>query len=86
MKKDPERVASFAPIMNLLKLGTYRWNYNRITDENRPAFVEKMSEEFSQAEKEGSLEKTMFCDRDWEQIRLLIDDSDRFTEVYPDGM
>ena len=86
MRKDPERVAAFAPILNLLKLGTYRWNFNRITDESRPAFVEKVSEEFSRAEKEGSLDRTMFCDRDWEQIRLLIDDPDKFVEMYSGGM
>ena len=51
-----------------------------------PAFVEKVSEEFSRAEKEGSLDRTMFCDRDWEQIRLLIDDPDKFVEMYSGGM
>ena len=86
MRKDPERVAAFAPILNLLKLGTYRWNFNRITDESRPAFAEKVSEEFSQAEKEGFLDRAMFCDRDWEQVRLLIDDPDKFVDAYRGGM
>lgn len=86
MRKDPERVAAFAPILNLLKLGTYRWNFNRITDESRPAFVKKMSEEFSRAKEDGSLDRAMFCDRDWEQVGLLIDDPDKFVEMYSGGM
>ena len=86
MKQDPERVAAFASILNLLKLGTYRWNFNRITDESRPGFTAKMSEEFAQAAKEGTLDKEMFGEQDWNLIELLIDNPEEFLKVYAEGM
>ena len=32
------------------------------------------------------MDKAMFRDRDWEQVRLLIDDPDKFVETYSNGM
>ena len=84
--RDPERYQAFAPIMNLLKLGTYRWNFNRIADEHRRGFAEKMAEEYRSAAEEGTLDKSYFSPEDWEMLTLLMEDIDRFMERYGSAM
>lgn len=86
LRKDPERHRAFAPIMNLLKLGTYRWNFNRIADEHRKGFAERMQAEYRAAQEEGTLDKSYFAPGDWEMIELLMSDVDAFMQRYGEGM
>lgn len=86
LRRDPERYKAFAPIMNLLKLGTYRWNFNRIADEYRRGFAERMQREYRKAREEGTLHADYFSPQDWEMLELLMDDLDAFMERYGEGM
>ncbi len=86
LRRDPERHAAFAPIMNLLKLGTYRWNFNRIADEHRRGFAERMQQEYRAAEEDGTLHWDYFAPQDQEMLRTLIRSVDDFMDRYGEGM
>lgn len=86
MRQDPERVAAFAPLLNLLKLGTYRWNFNRIADEHRRGFAERMASEYCAARDAGELDASYFSPEDWAMLELLMKDLDGFMARHGEGM
>lgn len=86
LKADPERYEAFSSIINLLKLGTYRWNFNRIIHEERRGFAKRMSLEFKEALEEGTLDKSHFAPWDWDMLQLLISDVDAFMQEFGEGM
>ncbi|HIW77383.1 MAG TPA: glycosyltransferase [Candidatus Gordonibacter avicola] len=86
LREDPERFATFAPLLNAMKLDTYRWNYNRIAVECRLEFVRRWAEEFKQAEAEGMLRHESFNDYDWGIAQELMADPDAFFEKYKEAL
>ena len=80
MRQDPERTAAFAPLLNLLKLGTYRWNFNR------RGFAERMADEYRAAREAGELDESYFSPNDWTMLSLLMEDLDGFMARYGEGM
>lgn len=82
MCEDPEREKAFCHILPLLKLGTYRWNFNRIAPEYRRSFAERMREEYQNAKNSGWLDKSYFNEKDWNQLTLLMNDLDEFMSRY----
>ena len=85
MWQDIERAMAFAGIMNLLKLGTYRWNFNRIAPEFRKDFAQRMAEEYKDARTKGTLDEGYFDPYSWEQLNLLMDDFDEFLARYQEA-
>ena len=86
LARDPEKQQAFEKIFNLLKLGTYRWNYNRLASEYQRQFAERMRDEYRQAREAGTLDQDMFTPQDWEMLCLLMDDFDTFLGRYAQGM
>ena len=86
LARDPEKQQAFEKIFNLLKLGTYRWNYNRLASEYQCQFAERMRDEYRQAREAGTLDQDMFTPQDWEMLCLLMDDFDTFLGRYAQGM
>ena len=86
LAKDPEKKRAFEKILNLLKLGTYRWNFNRLAPEYQRQFAERMGEEYRQAREAGTLDRSMFAPQDWEMLNLLMDDFDGFMAKYESGL
>lgn len=86
LARDPEKQQAFEKILNLLKLGTYRWNYNRLAPEYQRQFAERMREEYRQAREAGTLDRSMFSSQDWEMLGLLMDDFDAFMAKYESGL
>lgn len=84
MRRNPKRFETFAPMMNLLKLGTYRWNFNRLWGKSRLDFGVRMAQEFRNAREEGTLDRSYFCDEDWNRLALLMDNTDYFLYKYKD--
>ena len=69
-----------------MKLGTSRWNFNRLTAESRRAVAERMREEYLRAREEGTLDRDMFAPADWEMLNLMMDDFDAFMARFESGM
>ena len=86
LEKDPEKKQAFKEILNLLKLGTYRWNYNRLAPEYQREFAERMRDEYLEARENKTLLQSMFSPQDWEMLTLLMDDFDEFMHRYNEGM
>ncbi len=86
MREDPERVVAFAPLLNLLKLGTYRWNFNRIAGEHRRGFAERMAQEYAAARAASELDESYFSPEDWAMLCLLMEDMDGFMARYGEGL
>lgn len=80
LAKDPEKQQAFEKILNLLKLGTYRWNFNRLAPEYQLQFAERMRDEYMTARNAGALDQAMFSSEDWEELNSLMDDFDSFME------
>ena len=86
LEKDPEKKQAFKEILNLLKLVTYRWNYNRLAPEYQREFAERMRDEYLEARENKTLLQSMFSPQDWEMLTLLMDDFDEFMHRYNEGM
>ena len=86
LEKDPERKQALEEILNLLKLGTYRWNYNRLAAEHHREFAERMRDEYLKARENKTLSQSMFAPHDWDMLNSLMDDFDQFMHKYSDGM
>lgn len=82
---DDERYACFATKLNYLRLGTYRWNFNRIAEEHRLEFAERMRSEFMKAKREGTLDMNMFEEKDRLLLSTLIESIDEFMKLYGKG-
>ena len=78
LNEDPERSKAFGEIINVLKLGTYRWNYWRITDDCKKEFAERMAEEYRAARDSGSLNEKLFAPQDWVLLQELMVDPEAF--------
>ena len=78
LARDPQREKTFAPMLNFLKFGTYRWNFNRISDEYRRDFAQRWADEYRRAQEAGTLDKSLFPPESWERVELLMGDLDAF--------
>ena len=84
LHEDPQRLADFGRLVNVIKLGTYRWNYNRIAEKHRLPFCERWSEELRRDDAEGILDASMFTPADWEVVRAIRDDPAAFVKAHPE--
>ena len=84
LEEDPDRKAAFREILNVLKLGTYKWNYGRISDDSKVEFARRMAEEFARAEAAGSLNKDLFDEWGWKLIHEVIADPEEFVANHPE--
>ena len=82
LHEDPERLESFGRVFQVMRLDTYRWNYNRIASEYHEQFAERWAREVREADAEGLLDSDYFSDRDWALIHDLMDDPKAFAARY----
>ena len=66
--------AKYGKIMQTAKFGAYYWNIYRLKPELRDEFVEKAKEEFTKADQEGMIDKSLFLDNNqWNLLRYMIE-------------
>ena len=58
--QPPERARIFARALQQARFGNYCWNYNRIAEKERPAFIAAIADEFRQADAAGILDGAAF--------------------------
>lgn len=68
----PKRAAAFRYIIPAKKYETYLWNYNRLDDRLKPAFLELMTKEFSDANARGDLDEKHFAPIEWTELHEVI--------------
>lgn len=86
IRQDSTCFEAFAPVLNVMKLDTYRWNYNRIAHEYRLDFVKKWAEEFRSAFEEKTLIEACFTNYDWGIVQELLDNPETFFEKYKEAL
>lgn len=86
IRQDPKRFEAYAAVLNVMKLDTYRWNYNRIAIECREEFLERWVEEFKAARDEGTLRQDYFTEYNWGIAQELLSDPKAFYVKYREAL
>lgn len=63
----------YSKILQVLKLDSYTWNLNRISDEYKEVFRDQIAIDFIKAEYDGFLDRSYFDDDRWNMVRVYID-------------
>lgn len=61
LRTMPDRAQAFLPWFHVDKVGKYRWNYERIVDDQKLPFMQRMYEELTAAQERGELHKELFA-------------------------
>lgn len=73
----------YGKVMEAAKFGAYYWNIYRLAPDLRKDFVKKAKEEYTKAQKNNLLDKTLFLDENqWNLIQFMIKNSVDNTLVY----
>ncbi|WP_303727243.1 glycosyltransferase [Denitrobacterium detoxificans] len=75
---------AFAPALNAARWNGYKWNYNRISDDNHLAFAQQWAREMVDAREEGMLDLSLLPASDAENAQLLMSDAQEFCNRFPD--
>lgn len=86
LRQDPERQAAFGSIIHLMKLNTYKWNYERVDEAGKAAFAGRMCEEFRAADQDGTLDPGFFNEAEWSLIQDIMAGPDVVTARYPETL
>ena len=78
----PEKRAAYEGVKERIKYNTYVWNYERLADELKMDFLDRMSRELADGYARGDLDKNLF--EPWEQadLELLMNDPLAFHEYH----
>lgn len=68
----PHRAEAFKTMIPVKKYETYLWNYNRLDDSLKPSFLERMTQEFSEAARNNCLDKKLFAPIEWDELMAVI--------------
>lgn len=77
---------AFKEIIHVNKIGTYKWNYDRIDAASKLEFAQAMAREYCQARDKGELQESLFDARDWSMLQLLMESPEDFVKAYPETM
>lgn len=69
---DRMRRARLMPMLQRLKIDTYEWNLNRIADEFKPLFEDRISLEFIKASYDGFLDESLFDEERWARVQYYL--------------
>ncbi len=72
LNANQELKESYKPMLQVLKLNTYRWNEGRIAEEYKAYFRDQTALELMKAEYEGYLDKNLFDDYQKEYLEKIM--------------
>lgn len=84
LEQRPERVEAYGKLLNVMRLDTYRWNYNRISEDCRVAFCERWASEYEKQQKKGLMDPDYYSPSDWILVNDLMDDPSGFAAKHPE--
>lgn len=86
LRELPDRVKTFMPWFNVDKLGKYRWNYDRIADSEKLAFMQRVYEEYVSAQEKNELKLNLFKVADQIVVSDLLElGAESFVKKYPES-
>lgn len=80
--RDKDVYRQFAPIMQAAKFGSYHWNLLRLPDDAIKEFLPTMRQEFLQAKKDGTLQRSSFPRKHWLALQLLLKSPQLFLAAF----
>ena len=82
-ERGDEDLHLFGPYLNAMRHGGYVWNYNRIDDEHRPAFVDRWIADIVEADDQGLLDFSLLSPGYAKILMQVLDGSESFCARYP---
>ena len=79
---DQNNLHEFVGIYYVLMYLNYMFTYYRVADEFKPMFLERFREDFLFGQKSKELDKTLFSQKEWENVRLLLKSAESFHNKY----
>ena len=79
---EPEIWEKFKYMYSLKKYHNYNFTLNRIGDEFKKEYIERISREFKRARDKGELDQSVFYVMEWEKLQFLIRDPEGFYVKY----
>lgn len=73
--------ARLLAILERMKFDSYMWNYDRLSDELRPGFIERAASEFRADIDSGKVDLSLFEPWAESDLRALVADPDRFSST-----
>ena len=78
LENNPELKDIYIYIYSLKKYHNFQFTLRRIGEEYRLEFLQHFSNEFSEAKKNGELDKKLFTPYEWKTLNRIIDDPKRY--------
>ena len=85
LETRPGDHAWLLPVLGRMKLNTYLWNYDRLSPELRPAFLERASAELARDLDEGIMDGRVMGPVKFEELRCMALDPARFARARAQG-
>jgi glycosyltransferase involved in cell wall biosynthesis len=82
LMKHPDLWERFKGMYWVKKLHNYNATLNRISEEFKVEYVDRISEEFARAKTKDELDQSLFTEREWDKITLLISSPKGFYNTY----
>lgn len=82
LEASPARTKAYGKLLNAMRMGTYRWNYNRIAPEYRAAFCQRWAQEYQREMEKGLMDPALFAPSDWGLVQELLADPAAFAAKY----
>jgi len=82
MNEKPQVKELFSQTMWLRRADAYRWNYNRLDDELRLEFAQRVKEDFAKAYSENEYDIEEFTEQNQEFIKGILDNPEQYVEEH----
>lgn len=84
LEESPGRVEPYGKLLNAMRFDTYRWNYNRISEDCRIPFCDRWAKEYRVQEQKGRMDSSFFSSSDWGLVCELMSDPVAFVRSHPE--
>ena len=81
LRMDADQLENTMPILASMKYEDYLWNYERLSETLREAFLQRFYEELKRHKEEGTLRRSYFSWYDWNNIQKLLLDPDHYHKI-----
>lgn len=82
--RDNTKLQVFAPQYNLKKYHNYLFHYNRIANESKLEFLEKISKEFKAAFDNGEIDSELYFSHELDEVEWIANDPKDYFEQHND--
>lgn len=82
LMEDREIWERFKYMYTWKKFHNYLFTINRIGEEFRPEYVQRMSAEFKRAKQQGELNRDMFTELEWKKMTMILEHPEKYLEEY----